>query len=134
MGARKLDQNISGAKYINLLFSIRGSVKYISLVLRDNMYKTDTINKFLSRYSRNLIETKKTQAWPGTKLEGSEQATIYTFQVCEDFWKEVLKVNSFKNWTYPNRLEDLCFYDQDKKLLLGSVTHENKVFYPEEIK
>ena len=134
MGARKLDKNISGAKYINLLFSIRNDVKFISLVLRDTMYKTDPINKFLAKYTRNIVESKKTQNWPGTKLEGAEQATLFMFHVCEDLWKEVLKVNCFNNWVYPNRLEDLCFYDQNKNLIIGSIALENKVFYPEEVK
>lgn len=41
------------------------------------------------------------------------------------------KENSIYNWDYPNGIENLCFYQNDR-CIFESVTHENLfVFYPE---
>lgn len=130
MSQQVLNKNVSGVKYINLLFSIKKNARYVSLVLRDSMHMTPPIQKFLTTFAKNLVEKRKTSEWPGTKLEG-EGATLFMFQLTEDLWKEILNAHCFNNWIYPMRLEDPCFYDQDKNLILGSVSHQNNIFYSE---
>jgi len=64
--------------------------------------------------------------WPGTRLIGSNTATLHTFRLSLDVQRMLrTRARSILDWSNPELPDDLHFLREDGTLIFGSIAHEN---------
>lgn len=82
----------------------------------------------LTRLEPYLVESVRTNKWPGTILL-TDQATVYCYRVSEglDALLSELKTSLF-GWLHPEAPEDPCFCRSDGEPLLVTTSHEHDAY------
>lgn len=80
--------------------------------------------EFISKYNHKIIKkTNEINNWSEYKDKKVIHSIIYMFSLDDDTKSIVLDNPNPFSWLFPNFLEDICFYDNDRCLLL-TITHE----------
>lgn len=107
---------------INVAFDICSE---FILVQRDQIALNEESQLLLNRLKPYVKRQEKQDYWPGTMLLG-HFATVYYFD-CNQELKCIIEneVNRLYEWMQPDKLEDLCFYKDNKEWLI--VTAHEKI-------
>lgn len=121
-------QEESYNSFIDYLFSVSNIFSYEILKLPDNIHDIDD-----KKYCGVISKTEKIFQNFYIKKNVDKKNTLKSFVYFNNSYvKDYLKkARSIYIWDYPNGIENLCFY-KDDKCIFESITHEDIfIFYPE---
>lgn len=119
----------AGATYRDLIKFCCSLASKMLLVVRDpDMDPGVKIRSVLTRLAPFLVETVRSNQWPGTELL-TDQAMVYGYRVSEDLARLVSEMTtSLFGWLHPNAPEDPCFCRSDGEPLLVTTSHEHDAY------
>lgn len=124
-------ESIQGKSYksfINYLLDKSDVLSYETLKMSDIVVDADD-----KKYYDSILRTEKIFCNFYKKKDIDERGTLKSFvylknSVVKDYIK---RADSIYHWNYPNDIENLCFFKNDK-LVFESVTHEDYfAYYPD---
>ncbi len=118
--------NIEGELYQSLLHVGMQFANQGGFVIRS---QGETINQVLEEFLPYFIEDSLQSAWPGTQLTSSQERVIL-FEL-NPTTLELLQQNSNSifSWILPDLPEDLFLLREDGTPWMGSVAHEEYIFF-----
>jgi hypothetical protein len=116
-------------EYPELLDELSKISNKFSFVLRSDFKMTDSIKTILDLFERFLLLETEVESWPGTVLFYGGKARIFYYS----FNQETLSLlkeacNDLYGWLYPEKPEDLCFYNNEE-VVFTSISHERDSFF-----
>lgn len=121
-------QGNSYKSFINYLLDKSDVLSYETLKMSDIVVDADD-----KKYYDSILRTEKIFCSFYKKKDIDERGTFKSFvylnnSVVKDYIK---RADSIYHWNYPNDIENLCFF-KDDKLVFESVTHEDYfALYPD---
>ena len=101
-----------------------------SFVLVNRGHLSPTGNQLLSCLNPFLIESRRSSAWPGTRLLDHKTAEIRKFRLTADSAAALREsVGSLWDWEEPHHPEDLSFLRPSGSPWFISITHERDAFF-----
>ncbi|HRI48934.1 MAG TPA: hypothetical protein PLW65_02025 [Pseudomonadota bacterium] len=115
--------------YRDLIKFCCSSASKMLLVVRDPEQEPGAeIRGVLSRLNPFLLESVRTNTWPGTILL-TDQAMVYSYRASDDLGALLSElVASLFGWLHPSAPEDLCFCRGDGQPLLVTTAHEQDAY------
>lgn len=98
-----------------------------TLIWRDGLASDPVTDALLHALNPDLIDEKRTGAWPGTELLADE-AVMRSFRISDRSLTVLTAVNGLYSWRSPSRPEDLAFWTLAGVPWLGSIAHEEDAF------
>lgn len=89
------------------------------------LYYNEVTLKWVNKNKVNIINCKKNDNCLGNP--NVYHSDTYTFKLNEEIKSEILSKKSLYDWSYPDSLEDICFF-KDGYCFLETITHENLCF------
>lgn len=118
-----------GRVYRSLVTAASGICAEAYMIVTPSLGQDEALVQCLRALEAHKVREERVSEWPGTSL-GEGWATRLYYRT-SDMLATILNrcSNSFGDWLQPSRPEDLGFLRQDGTLWLGSVAHNNDVFF-----
>lgn len=119
----------AGAMYRDLIKFCCASASKMLLVVRDPAQEPGAeIRSVLARLQPFLLESVRTNTWPGTILL-TDQAMVYSYRASDDLAALLSELmTSLFGWLHPSAPEDPCFCRSDAEPLLVTTSHEQDAY------
>ncbi len=99
-----------------------------SLVWRDDFEFKKSAKKIERKLKEFLERTDLTNKWPGTEVLAPPSTKIHFYKITNQSSKILTEFGPIFKWLAPKYPEDLAFYNNKQKPILGSVAHEKILF------
>ena len=119
----------AGAMYRDLIKFCCASASKMLLVVRDPDKEPGAeIRSVLARLQPFLVESGRTNTWPGTTLL-TDQAMVYSYRASDELAALLSELMlSLFGWLHPSAPEDPCFCRSDGEPLLVTTSHEQDAY------